>query len=50
MDWGNIGMKMEIISRECILKTKKEAMAVITLVKVEFCSHNLILYPLKFQK
>lgn len=46
----NTNIKMEIISKECILKIKKEDMEIIIFLKEEFYNRNLIPYLLKYPR
>ena len=48
--WENTNIRMEIISKECILKIKKEGMGIIIFLKEEFFNRSLILCLLKYLK
>lgn len=50
MDKGDSSMTMAIISKEIILKMRKEEKENIISVKAVFSSHNLIQTHLKYQK
>ena len=50
MEMVNINMKTEIFFKAIILKMKKEEKVSITLQRVEYYNHNLILTLHKYQK